>query len=318
MGELQTGLALTYDGANRILSTWLGTGVRCSRIEPLDGGMINTVLRLAFDRDPYLAVIKLNVPGMSFADEAHGLRHLHARGFPCPDVYVENGEADLVPYSYLLLESLPGVHMGQATLTKGDRDRVERELADVLVDLHGNARPMFGRIGEPGVSRWTQAFMPRLHSVRAEAAVSRRLSSETLALVDQAIAVAPQLLAAQGAPTLVHSDIWAANVIVHLEHDGWHLSGLVDPGAQYADVELELAYLAVFNTVGHAFFETYTARRPLRPDHEARWLVYWLRTYLIHVWLFGDQHYRDMTARVAQDLVSRVEGKSARAPNHDV
>jgi fructosamine-3-kinase len=313
MDELQTDLTLTYDQANQILSSWLGTRARCSRIEPLDGGMINTVLRLSFDRDPCSAVIKLNAPGTSFVEEAQGLRHLHVRGFPCPEVYVEDRQADLVPYSYLLLESVPGVHMGQAPLTESDRERIERELAEVLVDLHGNTRAMFGGITEPGVSQWSEAFMPRMLDVRAQPAVSRRLSPETLSLVDQAIAVAPRLLAAQGAPTLVHSDIWAANIIVRREHDGWHLSGLVDPGAQYADAELELAYLAVFNTVSHAFFETYTARSPLRPDYEARWRVYWLRTYLIHVWLFGDQHYRDMTARVARDLVSRTEGQGGRA-----
>ena len=86
--------------------------------------------------------------------------------------------------------------------------------------------------------------------------------------------------------------------------DGWHLSGLVDPSAtKYTDVECELAYLEVFNTVGTAFFDTYTASLPLRSGYRLRRMFYWLNTYLVHVSLFEDRSYRERAAETARDIL---------------
>ncbi|HCQ04917.1 MAG TPA: hypothetical protein DIT99_31530, partial [Candidatus Latescibacteria bacterium] len=115
---------------------------------------------------------------------------------------------------------------------------------------------------------------------------------------------AGDILKDQGTPTLTHGDIWAGNVMVDRRGDEWHLTGLVDPsGAKFTDVEFELAYLQVFNTVGSPFFDRYTARFPLRPGYELRRLFYWLNTYMIHVWLFGDRDYGDRTAEVTASIL---------------
>jgi fructosamine-3-kinase len=122
--------------------------------------------------------------------------------------------------------------------------------------------------------------------------------------VDQAIRQAKQALSEQGQPTLVHGDIWAANVIVEKTTSGFQLSGLIDPNAQYADVELELAYLEEFSHVaGPTFFSAYHAVKPRRPGYERRRLFYWLHSYLIHVWLFEDQIFRDKVTWVVKQIL---------------
>ena len=75
----------------------------CIEIAPLKGGMINTVLRLAFDQPPYKAVIKLNMPGdgpYALDKEAATLRYLRKNThLPCPEVYVEECTAGRKPRS---------------------------------------------------------------------------------------------------------------------------------------------------------------------------------------------------------------------------
>ena len=304
MVTLNTDLTLTPDQAEAVLSDWLGSAVQCSGIEQLQGGMLNSVLRLRFDRDPYTAVIKFNNEGEGFVTEARVLRHLRERGLPCPSVYEVNDGTGPIPYMYLLLETIPGVTMLQAQLGDADRRRVERELAEGLADLHVHTRDTFGPIGTTGACRWRDVFMPLLRQARAASEIEARLTSEVLSAVDRAIEVAEGIMAAQGSPALIHGDIWGANVMVVKADDGWHLSGLIDPSAQYADAEMELAYLRSFNAPWRDFFEAYTALRPLRPGYELRWQVYWLHTYLVHVTYFTDQHYRDEVAQAAQKILA--------------
>jgi hypothetical protein len=35
-------------------------------------------------------------------------------------------------------------------------------------------------------------------------------------------------------------------------------------------------------------------------------MIYWLLTYLIHVWLFGAQQYLDITAKLAAELRQKM------------
>jgi len=306
MPKLDTDLELETEQAEAVLEAWLGGSVRCAEIERLEGGMLNSVLRLRFDRDPGTAVIKLSRDGADFVREARALRHMRERSFPCPAVYGLDGSGSMLPHGYLLLEALPGVHLGKAALDEADAAVVERELAEVMVALHANTRETYGALGAVGERSWPKAYMPRLRAVRGSQEVETRLSAEVLATVDRAIGACADLLAVESAPTLIHGDIWAANVMVAKRDDGWHLSGVLDPSAEYADAEMELAYLRSFRTPWTHFFDAYTALRPLRPRHELRWLVYWLHTYLIHVYYFGDQHYCDVAGWAARQIVARA------------
>lgn len=309
--QVRTSLAFTQAQAESVLGTWLGAPVRCKSIQPLPGGMVNTVLRMTFDRPPSSAVIKLSLPSQSFSQEALMLRTLREARFPCPAVYLEDSSASSLPYAFLLLEALPGVNMHDLWLSASDRRRIDTELSRILLDLHSHTREDFGLIDErPGRERWTDVFLPRLREVRGQPSVGARLLSQVLQKVDAAIELAERALSDQGTPTLVHGDLWAANFIVEPTDEGWRLSGIVDPGAHYADVEMELAYLEEFSSVvGPTFWEIYTRASPHRPGYSFRRLFYWLHTYLVHVWLFEDQHYRDKTEWVTDQI-------QANAPAH--
>jgi fructosamine-3-kinase len=215
-----------------------------------------------------------------------------------------------LPFAYLLLECLPGENLSRVVkaglVNPPDVADLDRQLARLLLELHSHTRSTFGKLDEPGVPRWADLFVPRLYEVRARPEISRRLSQAVLADVDYAIARAGDVLADQGAPTLVHADIWAGNIIVQQNGAGWQITGIVDPGAEYADVELELAYLESFNHSRPAFMHVYTQQHPLRPGYKVRRMIYWLLTYLIHVWLFGEEQYLELAAKLAAELRRQI------------
>lgn len=305
MNNTHTDLILTQTQADTVLSAWLKADVTCLHIERLHGGMINSVLRLEFDRAPFNAVIKFSLPGNSFKSEAEALDYLKQyTRFPSPRVYQIDDSAQLIPFAYLLIETIPGKCLAELKLPDAELNRLDQQLARILVELHSHTRIDYGGINEqPGKTRWSDLFIPRLEQVRREPEIAQRLSLPVLEDVDRAIDLAEDALANQGMPTLIHGDIWSGNMIVSQSDQGWQIQGIIDPGIFFADVEEEIAYLEVFNGRREAFFEEYTKYQQLRPGYEYRRQFYWLNTALIHVWLFGDPFYCEFAAHTARSIL---------------
>jgi len=304
--DLQPDIDLTTHQAEQLLAAWLGRPAICRGIHRLTGGLVNSVLRLEFDQPPYAAVVKLHGSGgPSFAREARALRYLRDEtACPVPLPYLTGNAGDLLPFAFLLLEVVPGTCLQQLELTPADREDLDVQLAHVLLELHDHAGPAYGEIdaaASPG--SWADIFVSRLRAARSHPNVARRLGPATLELVDAAIERAGPGLEDAGGPTLVHGDVWDGNVVVRREGDRWRLAGLLDPALEYADAELELAYLDVFDASRPALFAAYTAGRPLRPGYEQRRRFYWLHTALVHVGLFGDAFFCDYTIRTARSIV---------------
>jgi len=303
--DLQPDLDLTTAQAERILEAWLARPVTCSRIEPLRGGLVNSVFRLEFDQRPHGAVVKLHgSEADSFAAEARSLEYLGTEtACPVPNVYVHDSSARLVPHAFLLIEHVAGVSVKSLDLEPDERADIDAQLADVLGELHGHRRLCWGGVdaADPSVT-WPELFAARLAEVRAHPTVGERMSSDVLARVDGAIDIVRPALRDCGRPTLIHGDVWDGNIMVRREDGRWRLAGLLDPDLQFADVEFELAYLEVFDHPRPAFFDAYAAHHALRPGFERRRRYYWLHTALVHVALFGDEFFRQFTARIAEDI----------------
>ena len=298
---------LTRTQASALLRHWLGRGVVCREIEPLEGGMCSAVFRLEFERPPYSAVVKLRTSHQDdpLPRERERLVYLRQHtSVPCPRVYLQDDSRKVIPYSFLLLECLPGMNLGSVQLAPEQRVAVERELAEALLDLHSHKAETFHEIGEErGVRRWGEKFLPDLEENRGD--MDDVLPAAILRKLDRVLPLAEDALRDHGEPTLIHNDVWAGNIMVHERGDGWHLSGLLDPvGLQYAEVEKELAYLQAFDTVGEAFFDVYVCRRPLRPGYELRRLFYWLSTYMTHVWLGFGAEFHDRIAATCDQVMA--------------
>jgi fructosamine-3-kinase len=76
------------------------------------------------------------------------------------------------------------------------------------------------------------------------------------------------------------------------------ISGFLDPAIYYADPEIELAFISLFNSFSRPFFARYDAINPIRAGFfEERSKIYNLYPLLVHVRLFGD-HYVHSVAQI--------------------
>lgn len=293
-------ITLSNESAHAILREWLGTGINCRHIRPLLGGMCSTVLEIGFDAPPYLAVVKLSTaPDYHFQVEATSLDYLRRHSqMKVPKVYFLRRAGDLLEYHILVLERLPGVNLEQVTLTLQQRRDIDYQLADILTELHSHHNDTYGLIDK--YESWIDEFNEQISRWFDEG--RRLLTPRSLELIPPLLNAMPQALQPSGEPTLVHGDIWSANIIINKQADRWTVSGLIDPATQYADVEYELAYLQVFDTVTDAFFERYYQTYLLRTGYEIRRQFYWLNTMLLHVVCFGSRSYIERTQSIAESL----------------
>ncbi len=138
MVELQADLEFTADQAERLLEDWLGAPVTLLEMQRLQGGLVNTVLRLDFDQPPQRAVVRLHRGGHdTFTTEARALRYLRSEtACPVPQVYLEGGSGESTPYAFLLIEHLPGRCLDGLDLEPVARADLEAQLADVVGIRH--------------------------------------------------------------------------------------------------------------------------------------------------------------------------------------
>ncbi len=306
MRNFHENFELSGSDGQKMLQGWLGAGARLTHAERLTGGACSAVYGLRFDRPPHDAVAKI-YPNEAESFERERLLTQYVMdytSFPAPRVYHEDSTRAALPFAFILLGRLEGVNLAEAELSPMDRVRIDHQLAEALLELHSHRRERFSDVLEAGGNaRWSEVMLPRLVDLRKE--MQARLPPDMLARLDQALALAPAALANQGPPTLVHGDVWATNIMVRPGADGWELSGLVDwVGTSYADVEHELAYMESWGTVTPEFFTRYCRGQPLRPGYEFRRLFYWLATYMLHVHLFGDEHYTRLVDRTVRRIIA--------------
>ena len=83
-------------------------------------------------------------------------------------------------------------------------------------------------------------------------------------------------------PSLLHGDLWSGNVLFD-ENDVW----LIDPAIYCGDAEADLAMTELFGGFPAAFYQAYTAVKPLSEAYALKKITYNLYHQLNHYNLFG-------------------------------
>jgi len=248
----------------------------------LSGGCVGDVSRatLTDGRD---VVVKAGA-GARLDVEGWMLRYLAERSsLPVPAVL--HAETDL-----LLMDFLPGE-------TGGSRP-AEPHAAELLAELHSVTAPAFGlerdtligSLDQPNTpsESWVEFFRDQrlLHMARV-CVRAGRADDGLFRRAERLAERLPELIDEPAAPALLHGDLWGGNILT----SGDRVTGLIDPAVYYGDPEIELAFTTLFSTFSPAFYEAYSARRPIREGFfEQRRDLYNLYPLLVHVRLFGGSY----------------------------
>ena len=256
-------------------------GVRLKSARPLGGGCIGEVYRVELE-DGTPLVAKVDRDGASHLErEAYMLRYLREKSdLPVPEVY--HGSETL-----LLMEFVEG----SSSFSEG----AERHAAELLAALHGITAEAYGHerdtlIGSlnqpnPRTEGWTEFFREhRLLYIARIAHEADRLPAEDLRRVERLAGGLEALVGEPNPPALVHGDVWSANVLAK----GDRITAFLDPALYFADPEIELAFISLFNSFGDVFLRRYAEVRGIdRAFFDTRRDLYNLYPLLVHVYFFG-------------------------------
>jgi fructosamine-3-kinase len=256
-------------------------GERMLSVRPLGGGCIGEVYRAELEEGTPL-VAKVDRKGESHLErEAYMLRYLREKSdLPVPEVY--HGSETL-----LLMEFVEG----SSHFSK----EAERHAAELLAALHGVTSATYGHerntlIGglnqpNPPTESWTDLF--REHRLLYMANVvheAGRLPAEDLLRVERLSEKLDELIEDPNPPALIHGDVWSANVLAREDR----ITAFLDPALYYADPEIELAFISLFDSFGNTFLERYAEIRGIdRAFFETRLDLYNLYPLLVHTYYFG-------------------------------
>ena len=255
-------------------------GMRLVRARPMGGGCIGEVYEAELS-DGSKAVAKVDRAGESHLErEAYMLRYLDEKSYlPVPKVYHSSE-------TLLLMEFVEG---------SGNLSRAEEHAAELLAALHGITAEAYGHerdtlVGSlsqpnPWTGSWVEFFRnQRLLYLAGVAHEAGRLSAKLRDRVEKLAGKLGELLDEPERPTLIHGDVWRGNVLAR----GDRVATFLDPAIYHADPEIELAFIALFNTFGERFFRRYGELREIRPGFfEERRHLYNLYPLLVHVYFFG-------------------------------
>jgi fructosamine-3-kinase len=301
MGEVD----ISWQSLRRIVQDWAGTSVELVEFIPLHGGQINTTLELHLN-DGRKVVIKVSPHRVdkAYEREAYQLGLLKSCGLPVPEVYRwKIGSLD-DPFSYILLEFVEGIDLGEAKkrASAEEFDALQAHLAERVAAMHDHTNANYMRVIEGGHSfdTWAAFYRSVYDPIWHEAEKHKLLPKSCRKHIGKLHERLERLIGHGDQPRLVHWDIWNTNVLVRQNGDGkWHVAALLDPNCKFAHAEAEIAYMELFHTITPAFLKAYQHHHKLPADyHKYRKPVYQLYPMLNHLNLFGEAYVKPLAAAV--------------------
>lgn len=269
-------------------------GARMQSLAPLSAANNAQIYKLLVEGN---RVFVIKVAERDLDTEAFMLNYLREKsGIPVPRVFYSNEHVIIMEF----IETFFGAD-----------DAAQVNAAEHLAKLHAVRSDKYGfprdtligmlRQPNPETTDWRAFYAEnRLLYMAREALRENKIDAKLMKQVEKLAGSLAKYIVKPNPPSLIHGDIWGGNVLFVRGR----VAAFLDPAIYYADAEVELAFIKLFNTLGAPFFSRYNEINPIAPGfHEERADIYNVYPLLVHTRLFGISY-----ARKAQRILDRFVG----------
>lgn len=252
-------------------------------ISPLSAANTVQIYRILLE-SKRTCVAKLAMRGMDV--EAYMLNYLREKSkLPVPTVHYCNEHIIIMDF----------IDSGHSL-----NDACHRHAAELLADLHKvradsygmEKDTLFASFRQPNTRSkdWVKFFTEhRLLYMANETVRENKIDSRMMKQIEKLAGKIGSYIKNPAPPSLIHGDVWTGNLLPGKDK----ILAFLDPAIYYADPEIELAFIRLFNTFDGAFFTRYNEITPLRPGFiEERADIYNLYPLLAYIRLFGPSYAR--------------------------
>lgn len=273
-----------------------GVSIAGDHAEPVSGGSINRVYRVATSNRPLLLKVADAARLSMLEAEAEGLEALRAAGaIAVPEVAAVASAGD---EACLALEWID-----LAGRTRGAQAALGRGLAALHAhtsDRHGwhrdNTIGLTPQHNTPAAD-WAAFFRDRRLGFQLDLAKTNGLDARSIELGARLLErLGTYLGGHRPPPSLLHGDLWGGNWSATRDEVPY----VFDPAVYYGDRETDLAMTRLFGGFGGGFYRAYEQVWPLEPGWQARADLYDLYHLLNHFNLFGAGYRAQVHATIAR------------------
>lgn len=165
-------------------------------------------------------------------------------GVPIPTVVCHDNTCSVISREYIIVEYLDSMPLSDPSFPVEWRDSIQHELGKYTARIHSIKANRFGWPLPDGTVNGSASWMNELgrfcREISDRCANHHVLTDSEIRAFDDVFRDNMALFTYDDAPSLVHNDLWAPNILVR-QHDGrWGIAALIDADrAMYADPEFE-------------------------------------------------------------------------------
>ena len=305
---------LTSKELSDIMQSALRTSIDSARL--LTGGLFNTTYlvdttdgnRVVLRAGPVNRHLLMPFEHRLMETEEHVYRLCSAQQSPVSQVLAIDTSKKRIDRDIMIVRYIPSKPMNETNLDKSDKVRISRDIGEAVAKMHRITAQRFGRITDVtaggGFSHWSECLKDELRQWE-KVAVPTGLYSETEHLKIRTIFDrATPLLDEIHIPCLIHTDLWAGNLLISNRPPHPEFAAIIDADrALWGDPDFEFSsiqWMLEYDT----FWEGYGRRLSQDVTHRTRRDVYHLLFCLWNSYVYW-QEYNNLEEADAERAVAR-------------
>ena len=285
----------------KAIITLYGENVHLDRGFPVQGGDINKSYGISLSNGNVIFMKsneKANVD--FFVKEANNLKAISdTKAIATPKLLgLGTDDGEEVGYSFLLLDFVELGNLDEKFWEKFAENLAKMHKADTSSYINNEDKDknlIFGFFEDNYIGRTKQINTPKENWIdffRENRLMPQfkmaenHFEKEDFKLIDKLIENLENFLVEPNAPSLLHGDLWAGNVMCDTKPQAM----LIDPACYVGHPEVDLAMTELFGGFSDRFYEAYKTTGILQPNYSDRRDLYNLYHLLNHLNMFGESY----------------------------